>query len=152
MKCLIFTEPPKDFLPTLEVAGCYCEHENHLLFLKRHPLRPQGNTWGVPGGKLEIGETPRAAVIREIFEEVGLDIDDDGLVSVGFLYARLPHVDYIYHMFRKQFLAMPNINLALEEHLEAKWLTIPEVLQLPLIAGGSHALNYYIDLKKNNQK
>lgn len=143
MNYSIFTHPPKDFNPTVEAAGCYCEFEDKILLLKRHPDRPQGNTWGVPGGKLEKGEDPRAAVIREIREEVGLDIADDGLVEIGRLYVRLPYVDYVFHLFRKRFLARPDIVLELKEHLEAKWVTISEALQLPLISGGKEALEYY---------
>ncbi len=143
MKYSIFIEPPKDFNSSVEAAGCYCEWTDKILLLKRHHQKPQGNTWGVPGGKMEKNETPRMAVIREIKEEVGLDIDDITLAIVGRLYCRLPHVDYVYHLFRKQFSVQPEVHLELEEHLEMKWVTIKEALEFPLIAGGIEALKYY---------
>ena len=59
------------------------------------------------------------------------------------MYCRLPHVDYVFHVFKKDFLALPEINLSLEEHLEFRWVTFDEALTLPLIAGGVEALNYY---------
>lgn len=139
----IFKEPPPDFHPTVEVASCYCEYENKILLLKRHPNKSQGNTWGVPAGKLERGETPRMAVIREIQEEVGLHIDDEDLRELGRHYVRLPHVDYVYHMFCKRFVIQPSIILGLDEHLEAQWVTVAEASLLPLIAGGKEVLNYY---------
>jgi 8-oxo-dGTP diphosphatase len=42
------------------------------LLLLRHPQKPQGNTWGAPGGKIETGENPKEAVIREIREEIAV--------------------------------------------------------------------------------
>lgn len=144
MKYSVFIDPPEGFHPTVEVAGCYCEWIDKILFLKRHPQKPQGNTWGVPAGKIEKNEDPRTTVIRETREEVGLNIDDDDLELIGRLYCRLPHVEYVYYMFRKRFHSVPNIDLALEEHLESQWVTIEEAFKLPLIAGGIEALNYYV--------
>lgn len=143
MKYSVFTESPEGFNSTLKVAGCYCECENKILLLKRHPEKHQGNTWGVPGGKMEENETPRMTVVREIHEEIRINIDDEGLQFIGQLYCRLPHVDYIFYVFRKQFTCFPEINLELEEHTELKWVTIGEAYKLPLISGGIEALNYY---------
>ncbi len=143
LKCLVFLQPPDDFHSNVEVAGCFCEWEDKILLLKRHPDKPQGNTWGVPAGKLEKNETPRMAVIREVQEEVGLDIEDDSLEFLGVLYCRLPHVDYGYHMYRKRFEEFPDVNLDFESHLEMNWVTLEEALKMPLIAGGVEAINFY---------
>lgn len=143
MKCSVFVDPPEGFHPAIEGAGCYCECAGKILFLKRHPERPQGNSWGVPGGKLEKNESPRDAVVREIKEEIGLEIDDHSLTYLGTLYCRLPHLDYVFHMFRKTFVSLPVIDLAPEEHLEMKWVTIEEAMQLPLMAGRAEGLKYY---------
>lgn len=143
MKYQIFNTPPKDFNPIVEAAGCYCAFEDKILYLKRHPNSPQGNTWGVPAGKFEKGENARQAVVREVKEEAGLDIDDAGLEEIGKLYIRLPHVDYVYHMFCKFFHVCPTLTLGLEEHLDAKWVTYFEALELPLIAGGIETLNFF---------
>lgn len=143
MEYSIYLDSPLDFNPTVEVSSCHCEYGDRFLLLRRHPKKSQGDTWGLPGGKHETGENPRAAVIREIHEEVGLHIDDDGLEFVGKLYVRLPHVDYVFHMFRKCYLVLPSIKLGLEEHLESKWVTMHEAMRLPLITGGAEALLYY---------
>jgi 8-oxo-dGTP diphosphatase len=44
-----------------------------------------------PGGKLEPGESPREAIVREVFEEVGLVVDPAGLELVGELDYPFPH-------------------------------------------------------------
>lgn len=142
MFCSVFTLPPHDFQPHVEVAGCYCEYEDKVLFLKRHPSLSQGNTWGIPGGKFEEGEDAIAAVVRELQEEVGLSVER-GLQKVGQLYMRIPHADYIFHIFRKRFDQLPALNLALNEHVEARWVTLDEALKLNLIAGGKEVISYF---------
>lgn len=44
-----------------------------------------------PGGKVEPGETPPAAVVREIAEETGVSVDPEGLREVGWITYRFPH-------------------------------------------------------------
>lgn len=149
MKYGIFTEKPEGFYPKVEVAGCYCEWEDKLLFLKRHPKSPQGNTWGIPAGKMEKNETPRMTIIREVREEIGLDVDDENLEEIGCLFCRLQHLDFdfIFHVFRKSFDAFPVINLHENEHTEFLWSTIQDAFKLPLIIGGKESLAYYLKNK-----
>lgn len=149
MKYIAFSKAPEGFLSKLEVAGCYCKSDNRVLLVKRHPEKSQGNTWGVPGGKLEKGETPREAVIREIKEEVGLDIDDESLMAIGTFYCRLPSVDYTYHIFYKSFKTLPKVQLELTEHVDAKWVTHEESSRLHLISGGQEVLEYCEKFSKN---
>ncbi len=143
MKYSIYTEKPEGFCPAVEVAGCYCEHRDKILLLKRHPDKPQGLTWGVPAGKLEKGENPKVAMQRELYEEVGFEIEAIDLENIGKLYISFPNLDFVYHMFRKVFDAEPTIHLGLDEHLEARWVTLSEAHELPLIAAGSEALQHY---------
>ena len=143
MRAEVFNHPPKDFKLEVEAAGCFCKVGDLFLLLKRAISRPQGGTWGIPGGKLERGESPRAAVIREVWEEVGIDIDSNDLEEIGKLYIRLPTLDYLFHIFWIGFSKIPTVNLNLEEHDETKWLTVQEALNLPLISGGVDAIKIY---------
>jgi 8-oxo-dGTP diphosphatase len=59
---------------TTVVAGVL-EHDGKILICRRradqaHPLK-----WEFPGGKLEAGESPEAALIRELSEELGIESD-----------------------------------------------------------------------------
>ena len=55
--------------------------ENKVLLIKRaHP--PSEGKWSVPGGLVEVGETLRAAIIREVEEEVGLKVRPEKIVDV----------------------------------------------------------------------
>jgi 8-oxo-dGTP pyrophosphatase MutT (NUDIX family) len=44
-------------------------------------LRRHGGQWALPGGRLETGETPERAALREIHEEVGLDLGAEAVLG-----------------------------------------------------------------------
>ncbi len=136
-------------------AGGYCTFEDKLLLLKRNPKKLFGNMWGVPGGKLEPGETPEEGLIREVFEEVGFEVDKTLVEPIHTLYIQsagsLSHL-VIYHMYFCPLLELPQLSLHLDEHLEAQWVTPEEGLKLQLVsAGGVEALKIYQDflLRRN---
>ena len=52
-----------------------------LLILRRHP--PNAGLWSLPGGLIELGETPAEAIEREVKEETGLRIRAKGILGVG---------------------------------------------------------------------
>lgn len=135
------------FESTLEVAGCYCEYGDQFLLLKRAGHKLQGETWGVPGGKLDPGETPLEAAIREVREEVGFDIRGMDIEELPSMYIAMPHRNYTFHRFRTRFSDLPTLHLNLEEHTEARWLTVVEALNYPLIPGGREALLDYAKRK-----
>lgn len=67
--------------PIIVVCGCSailgCDGRV-LLQQRADPERP----WGLPGGAMELGETPGATAIRETKEETGLDISLCGLLGI----------------------------------------------------------------------
>ena len=111
--------------------------------LKRHADKPYGQTWGLPAGKIEKGEDPRQAAVREVFEEVGIKLDPAKLQEVVKAYLGVDGLRYVFHAFRVRLEKAPTISLEPEAHTEAKWLTVEEALKLPLIVGGSEILKYY---------
>lgn len=147
MEYSVLTEPPPGFSPKVVVVACYCEYDDKILLLKRHPDSSQGGTWGVPAGKVEKGESLRQAVIREVFEEVGLDIDREDLEYLDRLFIRTEITEYLYEMFKISFDEKPSIQLSLREHTEYLFVTTEEALKLPLITGGVEALKYYDSIK-----
>lgn len=138
---IIYTAPPKDFTLQERVAGCFFEHGHKLLLLKRHSSRSQGETWCIPSGRENPGESAEEAAIRETWEETGLVIKKKDLIYIGKLYARLPEIDYVFTMFRVKLKKMPErIKLHQGEHSEWGFFTLEEAFKLPLILGGKEAL------------
>jgi 8-oxo-dGTP pyrophosphatase MutT (NUDIX family) len=53
-----------------------------LLTLRASGLRAHSNQWAPPGGRCDPGETPVQAAIRELREELGLQLTQDGVIGV----------------------------------------------------------------------
>lgn len=137
----VYVEPPQEFSPKMEVAGCFCEYEGKVLFLLRNAEKPQGNTWCVPGGKLEKGESPIEAVIREVQEETGILLPKESLNYCRKVFVRFPKSEFILHLFRIHLADLPEeLELAGQEHSSYRWVTYEEALQLPLIPGGDECM------------
>ena len=68
------TEEPTDRWP-VSVKGIVTVEDRVVL------LRNERNEWELPGGRLEAGETPEECVVREVEEELGLEVVVDGLLD-----------------------------------------------------------------------
>jgi len=70
--------------PLLVVAVALVAGDGRIL-LQRRPLGAvHGGLWEFPGGKVEKGESPEKAALRELEEELGVALDPARLVPVGF--------------------------------------------------------------------
>ena len=64
---------------TIVKIGLAVMHDNSLLLVRKRG----GQSYILPGGKLEAGENDRQALVREIGEELGCTIDPESLVFLG---------------------------------------------------------------------
>ena len=133
---LVFQEPPENFNPKVEVAACFMTVNEKVLFLKRLPHKSEGSKWGIPGGKVDKGETAEQAVLREVLEETSIDLAGKSLLYFGKVYIRYPEVDFLYHMYGYDFDELQaDVTINPDEHTEFRWITLAEALKLPLIRG-----------------
>ena len=72
-------------MPIIDVAAALVFRNGKLLIAQRHPEAHLGGLWEFPGGKREPNETFEACLIRELREELGIE------VSVGHLVESLTH-------------------------------------------------------------
>ena len=84
--------------PILLVAACaLIDVDGRVLLARRPEGKPMAGLWEFPGGKLLPGETPEAALIRELREELGVDVAEACLAPFAF-------ASYAYERFH---LLMP---------------------------------------------
>ncbi len=99
-------EPLKDMLfsrPTPFVAGdaAIIDDEGKMLLIRR----ADNGKWAMPGGALEVGETPAEGVAREAFEETGIHCRAVSLVGIfDSRFCGTPSPRHLYHL---QFLCEP---------------------------------------------
>jgi len=140
---MISNTKPEGFNPKFSVAGCVIEHDGKILLLKYPDSKKDNpNKWASPAGKIDPGETAKDAVIREIFEETGLEIDPQKLIFIEQAYDRYPSYDYIYYLFRYKILSKerPNIRLKIKEHISHKWSTVEEALKEDLVCDHDYCI------------
>ncbi|MFN8971783.1 MAG: NUDIX domain-containing protein, partial [Alphaproteobacteria bacterium] len=56
------------------VAAALIDPDGRVLLAQRPESKAMAGLWEFPGGKLEPGETPEAALIREMREELGIEL------------------------------------------------------------------------------
>ena len=62
-------------------VGAVIFEEDHVILVRRG-TPPSYGAWSLPGGAVEVGETLERAVIREVAEEVGLEVEVEEIVAV----------------------------------------------------------------------
>jgi 8-oxo-dGTP diphosphatase len=69
------------------VAAALVDGEGRILLQQRLPDRSMAGLWEFPGGKVEPGEIPEAALVRELEEELGIALDPAVLAPACFASA-----------------------------------------------------------------
>jgi len=109
-------------------TGALVLQDGRLLLIRRGAPPGQGK-WSIPGGLVELGENVRDAMVREVKEEVGLDVEAVKLVD-AFDSVTLDEQGKIqYHFVVVDFLARivgGSVQTA-SDILEAKWVNMEEV-------------------------
>jgi 8-oxo-dGTP diphosphatase len=87
--------------PIVIVAACVLlDREGAILIAKRPAGRPLAGLWEFPGGKVEAGEEPEDALIRELHEELGIGIDKSDLAPLTFASHAYPE----FHLLMPVYL------------------------------------------------
>lgn len=128
---------------TIEVVAALIRKDGRFLVCQRPPHKARALLWEFPGGKIEPGETPQEALVREIKEELDTEIE---------VVDYLETVEYDYPNFHLSmdcfFCTIKSGELVLKEHEAARWLTadtLDSVDWLPADRGLIKAIKDYIE-------
>ena len=104
----------------IQVAAAIIIHQDRILCVQRgeNKLHYISKKFEFPGGKIEKGELPEEAVLREIQEELNMDIE----VENQFVTVEHEYPDF--HLTMQSFIcSTKSTDLRLSEHISFKWLT-----------------------------
>ncbi len=73
--------------------------DGRILLAQRPPGKSLAGLWEFPGGKVEPGETPEAALIRELHEELGIDTHASCLAPLTFASHSYPDFHLLMPLF-----------------------------------------------------
>lgn len=78
----------------LVVAAALVNEQNEVLLAQRPAHKPMPGLWEFPGGKIERGETADSALIRELKEELGVEVAQTDLEPFWFLSHTYEELDF----------------------------------------------------------
>ncbi|MBJ7906414.1 NUDIX domain-containing protein [Streptomyces sp. DSM 110735] len=118
---LLYMSQPQEANPSplhsVSVAGVVVREDGRLLAIRR----ADNGAWQLPGGILELDETPEAGVAREVLEETGIHVEVDELTGI---YKNLPR-GIVALVFRCK--PSGGIERTSSESTAVSWLTPDEV-------------------------
>ena len=111
--------------PIVLVAACaLLNEEGKVLIAKRPPGRPLAGLWEFPGGKVDLGEDPETALIRELLEELGIEIARADLLPLTFASHAYPE----FHLLMPLYLCKRwKGSIAAQEDQELLWVRPDEL-------------------------
>lgn len=111
------------------VAAALVDSDRRVLLQQRPPGKSLAGLWEFPGGKIEPGETPEEALIRELEEELGIAVPHACLTPGPFASASLGdrHLVLLLYIARK-WVGVPR---ALEA-TALKWVRPADMYALPM--------------------
>ena len=125
----------------IEVVAAVIEHENQYLCVQRNANKYDyiSYKYEFPGGKVEINETNEEALIREIQEELNLEIQiQKHIITVEHTY---PDFKISMHTY---LCNSHNRILTLNEHIDHKWLEKSDLPSLDWAAADVPIVDYLL--------
>jgi 8-oxo-dGTP pyrophosphatase MutT (NUDIX family) len=133
----------------MRIVGCFLEYNDKFVILLRHAHKPDGNTWGLPGGKVEPDEGDEAAVMRELKEETGYHATAKELEHLGeYAFVSSSDQPYTFTAFRIRLKQLHPTKLEGAAHAAYQWVTATECSGKNDLIPGFHELLHLVGYVK----
>jgi len=111
----------------IRVAAGIIVHEGKVLIARRKQGQNHGGLWEFPGGKIEVNETPQECLVRELHEELGIEVEAGRIVAEA--WDRSGHGSFVI-LAVEAGLVSGSIRPTV--HDEVKWVSWEDLPAYPL--------------------
>lgn len=113
----------------LVVAAALIDVDGRVLVTQRPEGKALAGLWEFPGGKVERGETPEAALIRELREELGVETQESCLAPLTFASHGYAHGHLLMPLYAiRRWAGAPQGR----EGQALRWVTVRDLAALPM--------------------
>ena len=127
----------------LVVACALVDADGRVLIAQRPEGKALAGLWEFPGGKLEAGERPEAALIRELHEEIGITVQEACLAPLTFS----SHAYEDFHLLMPLFICRRWEGLAVaREGQQLAWVRANKLRDYPMPPADIPLIPHLIDL------
>jgi 8-oxo-dGTP diphosphatase len=138
----------KQSVPIVWVSAAALFHDGKLLMAERPVGKSLAGLWELPGGKIEVGETPEKALVRELHEELGIDVLEYHLQPVTFASYRYEK----FHLFMPLYaITQWQGRIQAKEKQRLAWINYNEVSHYPTPAADINLLHKLYDAVKEEK-
>ena len=127
----------------LVVACALVDIDRRVLLARRPKGKPMAGLWEFPGGKVEKGESPEAAIIRELDEELGIETKQACLAPLTFA----SHLYENFHLLMPLYVCRKWHGTAVaRQHSELKWVRPVAMRNYPMPPADEPLIAHLCDL------
>lgn len=127
----------------LVVACALVDSDSRVLVTQRPEGKALAGLWEFPGGKLEAGERPEPALIRELAEELGITVQEACLAPLTFASHAYPD----FHLLMPLYICRRwEGSVASQEGQALKWLRASKLRELSMPPADEPLIPHLIDL------
>lgn len=113
----------------LVAAAALVDDDNRVLIARRPEGKSMAGLWEFPGGKIEPGESPEDTLIRELREELGIEVCETCLAPLAFA----SHAYETFHLLMPLFLCRRwDGEITPREHSELAWVRAMRLADYPM--------------------
>jgi 8-oxo-dGTP diphosphatase len=128
---------------TLVVACALIDADNRVLIAQRPEGKTLAGLWEFPGGKFEPGERPEQALIRELHEELGIDVKESCLAPLTFA----SHAYENFHLLMPLYICRRwDGDVTSKEGQALKWVRVNKLCDYPMPPADIPLIPHLIDL------
>lgn len=123
----------------ITVAAAIIVNKSKVLIAKRSSNKFLGGYWEFPGGKMESGETPEMCLLRELEEELDIQVNIE-----KFLIEHIHDYGTFMVLLKAYRCSFVSGSFALNDHEAVKWVDKNQILSHKLAPADIPLVNYFL--------